>query len=65
MIVCRFCGSGNIRTVGGPNGDPFDRQPEKLVCLNCGRTLYEETAEALWMPHVTKVPVLGPGGQGL
>ncbi len=23
--------------VGGPNGDPFDRTPVKLICLTCGR----------------------------
>ncbi len=62
MIVCRFCGSGNTRTVGGPNGDPFDRQPEKTVCMDCGRTLYEETVEAgVEMPDVTAVHVSGLG----
>ncbi len=36
-IICRFCGSHNVKTVGGNNGNPFDRQPEKTVCLDCGR----------------------------
>ena len=24
---------------GGDNGNPFDRRPEKTVCLDCGRTI--------------------------
>ena len=54
MIVCKYCGSHNIKTysdsgnpfdrhpevtVGGDNGNPFDRRPEKTVCLDCGRTI--------------------------
>lgn len=38
MMKCPFCGSSNLKEVGGENGNPFDRQNEKTVCLDCGRT---------------------------
>lgn len=42
MLTCRFCGSHNIKTVGGCNGNPFDKSDEKLVCVDCGRTIASE-----------------------
>ncbi len=39
---CKFCGSTNTETVGGPNGDPFDRRPEQVICLDCGSVLFSE-----------------------
>ena len=38
-LKCPYCDSHRIQTVGGDNGDPFDRRPEKTVCLDCGRTI--------------------------
>ncbi len=39
---CKFCGSKNVKVIGGNNGDPFDRRPERTVCAECGRTLSKE-----------------------
>lgn len=37
---CIFCGSRNVITVGGDNGDPFgNKLPQKTVCLDCGRSM--------------------------
>lgn len=36
---CPLCGSRRIQTVGGENGDPFQRRPERAVCLDCGKTV--------------------------
>ena len=38
-LKCPYCGSHRTGTVGGDNGNPFDRRPEKTVCLDCGRTI--------------------------
>lgn len=38
MMTCPFCGSVRPQTVGGECGDPFNRRPERTVCLDCGRT---------------------------
>lgn len=38
-MKCLYCGSHHTQTVGGENGNPFDRRPEKTVCLDCGMTL--------------------------
>ena len=38
-LKCPYCGSHRIQTVGGDNGNPFDKRPEKTVCLDCGRTI--------------------------
>ena len=40
-LKCPYCGSHRTQTVGGENGNPFDRRPEKTVCLDCGMTLSE------------------------
>ena len=38
-LKCPYCGSHRTGTVGGDNGNPFDRRPEKAVRLDCGRTI--------------------------
>jgi len=38
-LTCKFCGSRNVKTIGGDNGDPFGRRPQKTVCCDCGRVL--------------------------
>ncbi len=38
-LKCPYCGSHRTQTVGGDNGNPFDRRSEKTVCLDCGRTI--------------------------
>ena len=38
-LKCPYCGSPRTQNVGGDNGNPFDRRPEKNVCLDCGRTV--------------------------
>lgn len=43
MIKCPFCGSNRLQTTSGKTGNPFDRRPEKTVCLECGRTFGRET----------------------
>lgn len=39
FMKCPFCGSSRLQTSGGESGDPFDRRPQKTVCLDCGRTV--------------------------
>ena len=41
MIVCKYCGSHNIKTYSD-SGNPFDRHPEVTVCGDCGRLLSSE-----------------------
>ena len=41
MIVCKYCGSHNIKTYSD-SGNPFDRHPEVTVCGDCGRRLSSE-----------------------
>ena len=38
-LKCPYCGSHRTQTVGGDNGNPFDRRPEKTICLDCGRII--------------------------
>ena len=38
-LKCPYCSSHRIQTVGGENGNPFGRRPEKTVCLDCGITV--------------------------
>lgn len=38
-LKCPYCGSHRTGTIGGDNGNPFDRRPEKTVCLDCGMTV--------------------------
>ena len=38
-LKCPYCGSYRTQTVGGDNGNPFNRRPEKAVYLDCGRTI--------------------------
>ncbi len=42
-LICRFCGSRNVKAIGGDNGDPFGRRPEKVICSDCGRTVVDES----------------------
>ncbi len=42
MLKCPYCGSGRLKDTGGPSGNPFDRQKMKTVCLECGRTVWQE-----------------------
>ena len=45
-LKCPYCGSHRTGTVGGDNGNPFDRRPEKTVCLDCGMTVSEDVSIA-------------------
>ncbi len=52
--TCRYCGSRNIRVIGGDYGNPFDRKPEQHICQNCGRVLWTEAAEPeISMPELS------------
>lgn len=51
MLTCKFCGSHNIKKVGGGNGNPFDRSVERLFCTDCGRTL--ANAETNFQPSIS------------
>ncbi len=42
MLTCKFCGSSNITTVGGMDGNPFDKAPQKTICKDCGAVLSNE-----------------------
>jgi len=61
--TCRYCGSRNIRIIGGDYGDPFDRKPEQHICQDCGRLLWSEPAEpeipmpelSAFTPHTTSI----------
>lgn len=55
MLTCKFCGSHNLKRVGGNNGNPFDRQEESLVCADCGRTLAGEPSLQLLPMLVSKI----------
>lgn len=41
-MKCPFCGSYRINNIDGENGNPFDRHPEKTVCLDCGMTVSKD-----------------------
>lgn len=45
-LKCPYCGSYRTQTVGDNNGNPFDRRPEKTVCLDCGMTVSEDVSIA-------------------
>ena len=45
MLTCPFCNSPRLETVGGENGNPFDRKGEKTICLDCGRTISRDIPE--------------------
>ena len=51
-LKCPFCGSYRTNTVGGENGNPFDRRPENTVCLDCGRTVSLEVGVEDLMKHI-------------
>lgn len=50
MIKCPFCGSSRLETVGGDNGDPFNRRSESTVCLECGRVVSKENQQHVDTP---------------
>lgn len=56
MLTCKFCGSHNIKKVGGDNGNPFDRRGERLFCADCGRTL--ANAETNFKPSISTLAAL-------
>ena len=39
MLKCPYCGSHRLKKTDGATGNPFDRRPEKTVCLDCGRAV--------------------------
>ena len=45
-LRCPYCGSHRTQTVGGDTGNPFDRRPEKTVCLDCGMTVSKDVSIA-------------------
>ena len=51
-LKCPYCGSHRTQTVGGENGNPFDRRPEKTVCLDCGRTVSAEVGVEDMLKHI-------------
>ena len=51
-LKCPYCGSHRAHTVGGENGNPFDRRPEKTVCLDCGRTVSAEAGVEDMLKHI-------------
>ncbi len=59
MITCRYCGSGRVETVGGPDGNPFGRKKQKTVCLSCGRTLWAESELADMVRIVVRIEMTG------
>ena len=40
-MKCPYCGSHRTETVGGENGNPFERGHERTVCQDCGRQIGE------------------------
>lgn len=41
-LKCPYCGSHRTQNVGGENGDPFDRRPEKMSALIAAEPLVRE-----------------------
>lgn len=63
MFICPFCGSRNIKTTGGDYGNPFDRQKEKKICMECGRTIPQQSADInQYIRPVIKVVAKAEGG---
>ena len=52
MKKCPYCGSHRTHTVGGESGNPFDRRPEKTVCLDCGRAVSAEVGVEDLLKHI-------------
>ncbi len=55
--ICEFCGSTNTKTVGGINGNPFDRTPEKVICVDCGRVIFDASKLKLDVDSIPDSPV--------
>lgn len=62
-FICPFCGSRRIETIGGDYGNPFDRREEKKICMECGRTIPQQSADVnLYVQPVIKVVAKAEGG---
>lgn len=63
MLICPFCGSHRIETIGGDYGNPFDRRKEKKICMDCGRTMPHQSVDVnLYVQPVIKVVAKAEGG---
>lgn len=63
MFICPFCGSRRIETIGGDYGNPFDRREEKEICMECGRTIPQQSVDVnLYVQPVIKVVAKAEGG---
>ena len=62
MLKCPYCGSCRTESVGGENGNPFDRRQEKTICLDCGRTVVTEPDLADLFQSVICIEMTAEGG---
>ena len=62
MLKCPYCGSCRTESVGGENGNPFDRRQEKTICLDCGRTIGTEPDIADLFQSVICIEMTAEGG---
>ena len=62
MLKCPYCGSCRTESVGGENGNPFDRRKEKTICLDCGRTVVTEPDLADLFQSVICIEMTAEGG---
>ena len=51
MITCPYCGSSRLESVGGENGDPFNRKEKRTFCLDCGRPVEINPDTSANRPH--------------
>ena len=63
MLTCPYCG-GKLIELGGANGNPFDANRKTIVvCLNCQRTVYEQSEDILdYVNPVIKITATAAGG---
>lgn len=62
MLKCPYCSSCRTESVGGENGNPFDRRKEKTICLDCGRTIGTEPDLADLFQSVICIEMTAEGG---
>lgn len=62
MLKCPYCGSFNLKTIGGENGNPFDRRQEKTICADCGRTVGLKPDSADLFQSVICIEMTAEGG---
>lgn len=62
MLKCPYCGSHRLQTTGGEYGNPFDRRPEKTICLDCGRTIGADGTDTDLFQSVICVEMTAVGG---